>query len=74
MPVLGADRLVSAGAATCPPSRPAAFRLSTPRRITPFGQGTAPIEASYPTAVLKNDDPKQSMQLTATGRWKLTFR
>lgn len=51
-----------------------AVKLSTPGRMTPYARGTAPIEATYLTAVFKNDSPKQSMQLSASGRWKVTFR
>lgn len=50
-----------------------AFTLGKPDRMTPYGQGKAPIKASYLTAVFTDDDPKQSMQLTANGRWKVTF-
>lgn len=41
--------------------------------MTPYGEGTAPIEASYLTAVFVDDAPKQSMQLKVTGRWKVTL-
>lgn len=50
-----------------------AVGLTTPDRMTPYARGTAPIKASYLTAVFTDDAPKQSMQLVATGRWKITL-
>lgn len=50
-----------------------AFSLTEPDRKTPHDRGRAPIKASYLTAVFTDDAPRQSVQLTATGRWKITL-
>jgi hypothetical protein len=41
--------------------------------MSPLGESKAPLKASYLVSVFKEDSDKQSVLLTATGRWKVTF-
>lgn len=47
--------------------------LTKPGRMTPYARSSAPIEASYLTVLFSDNQPRKSMRLTATGRWKITF-
>jgi hypothetical protein len=50
-----------------------AFALTAPQRMSPFGRTTAPATAEYLVNVFQDESTKQSVLLTASGRWKLTF-
>jgi hypothetical protein len=41
--------------------------------MSPLGESKAPLKASYLVSVFKEDSDQQSVLLTATGRWKVTF-
>ncbi len=48
--------------------------VTAPGRMSPFGRATAPLTASFLTAVFRDDAPDQTVIVDAQGPWSVTMR